>query len=59
MWSLKCLIFHRWGKWETYKRHVDARQITTNYRLCAGIEERQRRVCRVCGLVQDKYIKFS
>ncbi|MGR3218475.1 MAG: hypothetical protein ACUZ8H_01475 [Candidatus Anammoxibacter sp.] len=46
--SYRCLILHRWSKWEQF--HVE---IPGN----AG-EIKQRRICLACDKVQEQFVEF-
>lgn len=47
--SYRCLIMHRWSKWEQFK--VD---IPGNYG-----EIKQRRICLNCNKVQEEFVEFG
>lgn len=47
--SYRCLIMHKWSKWEQFK--VD---IIGNYG-----EVKQRRICFRCDKVQEEFVEFA
>jgi len=56
-----CFIFHKWKKWQEYKR-----PILTAYGILApeawagkeldSVQHRQKRICKECGKTQDRLI---
>lgn len=53
-----CLLFHKWGKWETYRwSGVEVPQFGKNAGKKFEVSEtRQRRSCSKCGFVQDRLV---
>ena len=55
-------IFHKWDKWEQYKERykwspglIFSKEIQKE--VYKGCDIRQRRICIICGKMQDKLIK--
>ena len=56
-----CILFHKWGKWQEYKRKVIVFPGRIAPKVMQGtqfesLECRQKRACLRCGKVQDKII---
>lgn len=47
------MCWHKWTKWEQYKQHT---WYTIKDKQYADFDLRQRRKCKKCGKMQDKYI---
>ena len=56
-----CWLFHKWSKWSQYERAVVIYPGLIAPKEIRGkeihaVEQRQKRVCSVCGKVQDELI---
>jgi hypothetical protein len=49
-------LFHKWNKWEQYRAEYTYQHIHT-LQIYDASELRQKRVCSVCGKMQDELIK--
>jgi len=56
-----CILFHKWGKWQEYKRKIILYPGRLAPKVLQGrkfecLESRQKRVCLRCEKVQDEVI---
>lgn len=58
MINWRCLLYHKWGKWQTYE-WIGGYLLPDGKKTEQCIEFRQKRHCVRCGIQQDREINES